>query len=288
MPSKFRSLVVLLLLCLIAAGCRRETAAPGDPVAAVKGLAAAIRDNDLVRYSRLSLPPTLHDRMEARWKARAAAAPPPTDQEKKRYVDWMRRLTAPGAEARLYSTLDPKLGTLETEVGGQWPMMRATAGIFLNGVIQANDKLTASEKAHAREVGAAVLAWARPALIADRARARRAIAVVVETARRIDLPTLERSRALGMVPALEKGGIALEGLKRLGRIYGADADAALAGVRAEVIGVKGDIATLRVSYPWLGRTIAFDMELIRRDGRWYRADAVHDAEAELAAPVSAS
>ena len=42
----------------------------GDPVAAVKGMAEAIRNNDLVRYSRLSMPPKLHQRMEARWKAK--------------------------------------------------------------------------------------------------------------------------------------------------------------------------------------------------------------------------
>jgi len=42
-----------------------------------------------------------------------------------------------------------------------------------------------------------------------------------------------------------------------------------------------------VSYPLLGKTVNFQMQLLRRDGRWYSADAVRSAEAELAQPLPA-
>jgi hypothetical protein len=45
---------------------------------AVKGLAKALPDDDLVRYSQLSVPPALHKQMEARWHERLLAAAPPT------------------------------------------------------------------------------------------------------------------------------------------------------------------------------------------------------------------
>jgi hypothetical protein len=285
--SLARFCAALLLVGLLPlTACRREAVAPGDPVAAVKGLAEAIRDNDLPRYSRLSMPPALHKKMEARWKAELAVAPPPSERQKRDYARWMTRLTAPKAEAELFRSLDPKLKRLETEIGSQWPLMQATAGIFLSGVLKANERLTDSEKEHAKTVGAALIAWLQPALLTDRVRARQAIRVVVETARKIDLPTLEQSRALEMIPALEKGSIALKGFKRIGRLYGVDGDAALATVEAKVAEVEGDIATLEVSYSLLGRTVRFDMQLIRRDGRWYSADAVRNAEAKLAKPLA--
>lgn len=287
---RFLSRVALLMLCLALFGlnaCRREVVAPGDPVAAVQGLAEAIRDNDLVRYSRLSLPPELHTKMERRWAERLKIAPPPTEEQRKDYARWMARLTAADAEAKLYKSLDPKLKKFESEVGTQWPLMQATAGIFVNGLIQTNSKLSTGEKAHAKALGEVFLAWLKPELITDRDRAKRAIAVVAETAREIDLPTLEDSRRLEMIPALEKGGVALAGLKQLGRIYGVDADAALAGVQTRVKDVDGDIATMAVTYPLLGRQVEFEIELIRRDGRWYRADAVREAERELALPLRA-
>jgi len=280
------ALVVLsLALAIVAGGCHREVVAPGDPVAAVKGLAEALHDNDLVRYWRLTLPPALQKAVQARWKARLATAPPPTEQQEKDYARMMARLTAPDAEAKLYRSLDPKLKKLEIEIGSQWPMMQTTAGIFIKGIIQANDKLSPAEKEHAKAVGIAVLDWAQPAVITDRARARQAITVMTETARELDLPTLAQARALELIPALEKFDIALKGGKKLGLIYGVDVDAALANVDVKLVAASGDSATTEVSYPLLGRTVSFQMELLRRDGRWYSADAVRDAEADLVRPL---
>ena len=278
-------LVLSLALAFLAGGCHREVVAPGDPVAAVKGLAEALHDNDLVRYWRLTLPPALQKAVQARWKARLATAPPPTEQQEKDYARMMARLTAPDAEAKLYRSLDPKLKKLETEIGSQWPMMQTTAGIFIKGIIQANDKLSPAEKEHAKAVGIAVLDWAQPAVITDRARAKQAITVMTETARELDLPTLEQARALELIPALEKFDIALKGGKKLGLIYGVDVDAALANVDVKLVAASGDSATTEVSYPLLGRTVSFQMELLRRDGRWYSADAVRDAEADLVRPL---
>lgn len=279
---------LLLAVWLVAAvACHRDVVAPGDPVAAVKGLAQALRDNDLVRYWRLSVPPELQRQMQARWKSRLTTAPPPTEQQAKDYARTMARFTAPDAEAKLYRSLDPKLKKLETEIGSQWPLMQTTAGIFIKGIIQANDKLSPAEKEHFQAVGAALLDWAQPKVFTDRARAKRAIAVMVATAREMALPTLAQARALEMVPALEKFGIALKGAKQLGLVYGVDADAALNGIDVQLAAVHGDIATMDVSYPLLDKTVRFQMDMIRRDGRWYSADAVRDAEAELAKPVVA-
>ena len=282
------ALALLALLAVGLRGCLRSTVAPGDPVAAVEGLAQAVRDNDLVRYSRLSLPPELHQRMEARWKQKLALAPPPRPEQVKDYARWMGRLTADDAETALYKSLDPKLARLEKEIGAQWPLMQATANIFLNGVITANDRLSEAEKAHARAIGAALMAWVTPERFTNRTSAKQAIAVVARTARALELPTLADARKLEMIPALEKAGIGLKGLKAAGRAYGVDADEALDGVEAEVESVEGDIATMHVTYPLFGQEIAFDMELVRRDGRWYPADTVRQAEAELAQPLPAA
>jgi hypothetical protein len=289
MSQLFTRWLPLTLLALLAlAGCRREVVAPGDPVAAVKGLAHAVRDNDLVRYSRLSMPPTLHKQMEARWKANLGTAPAPTLAQQEDYAKWMGRLTAPDAEAQLYRSFDRRLKKIEEELNSQWPLMQATGGIFLNGVITANPKLTAAEKAHAKAMGSTLINWLKPELVTDRARARRAIGVLTETARDINLPTLADSRRLEMIPALEKAGRGLKGLKQVGRIYGLDADASLSQVRAQVKAVDGPVATMEVSYPLLDKTVKFEMQLLRRDGRWYSADAVRNAEQALAQPPGAT
>ncbi len=276
---------LVLLLCLGLLACRHEAQAPGDPVAAVKGLAAAVRDNDLVRYSRLSVPPALFDRQAQRWQAAVAAAPPPTDAERRDYARWMKRLTEPQAEEKLFRSLNLKMGKVDPELKSRWPLMRASAEIFLKGVIKANDSFGPDQKAHAQALGSVLLAGINPETLANRDQARATVKVIVATARAVDLPTLDRQRQLGMVEALAKGSIVLKGLKQAGHLYGLDPDAALDGIQARVVDAEGDLATMEVSYPLLGQTVRFELQLIRRDGRWYRADAVREAEAELAKPL---
>ena len=294
MPRTPLRLALVLLLCLALGltllACRREVQAPGDPVAAVKGLAAAVRDNDLVRYSRLSVPPTLFDRQVQRWQAAVAAAPPPTEAERRDYARWMNRLTGPQAEEKLFRSLNFRMGKVDPELKSRWPLMKASAEIFLNGLIKANDSFGPDQKAHAQALGSALLAGIDPERLSNRDQARAAVKVIVSTAREVDLPTLDRQRSLGLVEAMAKGSIVLKGLKRIGSLYGLDTDAALAGVNARVVGVDSDLATLEVSYPLLGQTVRFDLQLIRREGRWYRADAVREAEADVSvlqpAPVA--
>ena len=285
--SRWLSLLLLAVLLLALAGCRREVVAPGDPVAAVKGLAAAVRANDLVRYSRLSLPPELHRRVEAHWNRHRAGRPAAAAGKQRDYARWMARLTEPNAEAKLYASFDRRMKKVEADMTSQWPLMKATGAIFLSGAVQANPDLSPAEKSHAKALGSALLDWLTPERLADRRRARLAIDELVETARELDLPTLEASRQLELVPALEKGGRALKGLKQVGRIYGIDMDASLERVQARVVDLEGDVATMEVSYPLLGKTIRFQMQLLRRDGRWYSADAVRDAERLLARAAEA-
>ena len=283
---RFRVSALLLITCLallaFLAGCRRDVVAPGDPVAAVRGMADALRKNDLVRYSRLSMPPALHARVEAHWHARREAGPAPTLNQQEDYAKWMQRLTAADAEASLFRDFNAKMKKFDREIGAQWPLMQATGGLLANGLIQANGHLSPAEKVHAKAVSAALLGWMTPQLLSDRARARAAIKVLVATARRLDLPTLGASRRLDMIPSLEKAGQALAGVKKMARIYGLDADGSLAALTARLVEAHGERATVEVSYPLLGQSVRFEMELLRRDGRWYSYDAVTGAEADLA------
>jgi len=284
----FRAIFALLLTTALLGACRREAQAPGDPVAAVKGLAAAVHDNDLVRYSRLSVPPALHQQLEDRWKQELAAAPAPSEAERRKFDQMLVRLTEPEAEARLIEATENKLKRFEAEINGQWPLMKATLSIFAAGMIQANRQLGTANKAHAEALSSTILDGLQPARLTDRTLARKAVATVVATARDLDVKTLEDTRHLQMLPTLEKAGVLLKGLKQLAKVYGIDADVALTGVEARVESVDGDTATMQVRYPLLGQNIEFEMQLLRIDGRWYDADAVYAAQAKLKAPIAAT
>ena len=281
------ALLPLLTLVLALGACRREgedatLAAPGDPVGAIQAQARALRANDLAAYGRLSLPPELYARTVARWDEEVARAEPVDPADAAEYDEMMSRLLADDAEQALLRDLEPKLQQFESEMAGQWPMMQATAGIFLTAAIQANEDLSEADKAHGSELVSGLLAWAQPALFTDRDRARAAVAAAVGTARELQLPTLADARALKHGEAMAKGGIALAGAKAVAKAYDLDLDAALDGVQAELVSSEGDQATVKVSYPLLGKTIAFEQRMVRVGEGWYSADAVREAEQALA------
>lgn len=283
----------LLLLVVLGSGCRREPpaieGAPTEPVAAVQALAEALREGDLALYARLSVPPAMQAEQALLWQQAPAGRAPPDPAEAERWRDWMAQLTAPDAEARLWARLEPRLQDLEQQAGPSWDVVVGMMAGFASAAITADTSLKPAQKAHAQSLIEAVSGWAgEPAPFTDRARAQAAIAVVVRTARALQLPDPEALWALEREAALAKGSIALQGGKALAATYGIDIDAALAGVEAEVIALDGDQATLRVRYPLLDQSIVFEQPMVRIDGGWYRLEAIEAhrrALAMLAAPA---
>ncbi|MGH8106435.1 MAG: hypothetical protein ACREO2_08945, partial [Arenimonas sp.] len=147
--------------------------------------------------------------------------------------------------------------------------------------IQANEDLTPAERGHAKAIGQAVLKWLQPSMFGDKQKAREAIAVICKTAREVNLPQADQMHQLSMIATLEKSGIALKGLKEIGRIYGADIDESLANMEARLVDASGNAATVEVSYVLLDQDISFEIEMTRIDDRWYPTDSVQDAQQTL-------
>jgi hypothetical protein len=285
MRQRISLLTIFVLLLAAVTSCTREPVAPGDPVAAVEGLADAIHDNDLQRYSKLSLPPKLHLQMEQRWNAEVAKSAPLTDAQRKDHARYIKQLTEPGAEEKLMLRYEKKLKQFQGELGAQWPMMRAAAQIFVNGAIQANDSLTPAERNHAGALSKAIINWLDPKLFGDKEKARAAIAILCRTAREADIQNPDQIRHMPMQSTLVKGGIGIKALKEIALVYDVDIDEALAGIEPKLVDGSENEATVEVSYHLLDQTIAFEIDLLRIDGRWYPADSVHDAREELKQPL---
>jgi len=289
-----RNLGLSLFVLGLLTGCGREPVAPGDPVAAIEGLAEAIKDNDLISYSKLSLPPKLHADMERRWAAEHALAPPLTEAQRKDHARYMKQMMAPDAETKLFASYQNKLKQFQSDLNSQWPMLQSAAKIFVTSAIQANENLDAGERDHAKAVTGAILKWLNPKIFNDKQKAREAIAVICQTAREIDLPQAEQMKRLSMMQSLEKAGIALKGLKELALVYDVDLDESLDNIEARLVdaSASGNEATVEVKYILLDQDIHFEIEMTRIDGRWYPANSVHNAQQELkqalpAAAVSA-
>ena len=68
-------------------------------------------------------------------------------------------------------------------------------------------------------------------------------------------------------------------------MYGFDTDKALASFDATKVSETGDNAVVKVTYSLMDTPISYDVNMVKRDGRWYSADAVKNIEEQLAKPT---
>lgn len=279
--------VGLTTLALALAACKKDapTQAADDPAAAVADLAQSLRDNDLVRFSKLSVPAPVYARFEQRWEEQKAAAGEISEEDRASFAEGLGRLTAPDAEATLYAELEPSLIQFETEMAPQLPLMVAMGSGFATASIQQNETLSEGQKQHATALIGALAGWVTTAPLGDREKAREAIGVAVRTARGLDIEDADQMRALSFEQAMQKGGQISGGLKGVLAVYGLDVDATLDSVKAEQVSVNGDNARVKVSYSLAGSPVSFEMDMVRRDGGWYSPELIANAEEQLDAPL---
>ncbi len=279
----------LTAAALLLAACQREEGpvAPDSPAAAVEALAASLRQNDLVRFSKLSVPPAMYARLEARWREQQAQQPAPSDEEREEFAQTLARFTDADAEERLYAELEPSLTRFESEMAAQLPLMVAMGSGFISASVQQSDTLSDAQKQHASEVIGALAGWASTLPLGDRDKARQAVGVVADTARRLELESLDQMRDFSFEDTLVRGGTLLGGGKRLMALYGFDIDRTLDSVRVEPVSENGDQARVRVRYTLLDKPMSFEVDMVRIDGGWYSVDAIASTQEQLDAPLSA-
>lgn len=291
--NRLRFLSLTLTLPLLFA-CGKNGSAPADaaagktPTDAVTLWAQSLRTNDMQAFSRQWLPDDLRQRTEAAFDAERQTLPPADEKERAEFAQMMTKLTEPDAEKALYTELEPMLAKFDAEIGTQLPLAVAMGSGFLSAWIAENQTLSDDEKQHAGSALAALTGWASALPLTDRAKAKQAIAAVTETARKLELDSIDTLRTIKLDDALAKAGIAAAGTKKILAVYGLDMDKALASVKASEVSRDGEHARVKVSYTLLDKPIAFEMDMVKRDGHWFSKSGIERAEAALAAIDSAA
>ncbi len=276
------ALLGLSLLALSACTTNKNEAAK-DPAVAAKNLAVSIRENDFDRLSHILVTPDLYAKLETRYKDEAAKKPAPTAEESKQFADNIAKYTAADAEKKLFDELQPNLA----KVAASQPMMAGMFQGMANQSITSNDKMGADEKKQATDVLNAISKWAATAPFGDQEKAKQAIKIVVETARSLNLTTMEAARKLSFAETIQKAGLGVGGLRKVLAVYGFDTDKMLDSVTAVKKSEDGDNAVVTVSYTLLDAKITSDVPMVKVDGRWYSKSAMDNVKDMLAKPVEA-
>lgn len=281
MPPRFRALAVLSL-CLLAA-CQREAAphvaaatAP-RPAQAVRLLAARLRANDLVGFTRAAVPPALYQRLEAGWRDGRSRWPLDEAPLDERLPGMLSALAASGSEARLEATFGRQFARADTELKAA----ALSLGQFGMQYVRSQGDYSDAEREHHLQDIAALSRWGMGAPLADPRRARATIAQLAQAARRTGIVADADFGKLGMEASLSRLGPFLAALKQGLARYGLDLDATLDQAQATLLEQTGDSARVRLRYRLGEGEVDTVFDLQRIDGRWYLRDYLRHAEASL-------
>lgn len=295
-PSSWRVLTGLLAGLLLLACSPTPSTAPlagtpdavaphgaATPAGAIQDPIAHLRRNALADVARSTLPPALHARVEAGWRAGDSRWPLselPLDDS---IPGMLQALTAKDAERKLQARHRQQL------TGQTRALQEAARGLGLFGkqYLAREGQYNAQQRQHYVALIEAVSDWAQHAPLGDPGRGRESIHLLVTGAARTGLHGNEDFSRLGMDASLKALVPLYIAAKQMLALYGLGVDAALASVRAETVKVEGDRALVKVRYSVAEDDIETVVDAVRVDGRWYLADYLKAAEASLGAPAAA-
>lgn len=278
-----RHLLLPLFAALLLSAChgKDDLGQPGGstPVAALQGSLDLLKADNLKGLWKHALPPADYANLRHDWNRHAHQAPPPSAADQARFNQAMQQLTAPDAQTRLYTELQPKLAAMQQKYQDQLPVLISIGEAFLKHSITQSATLDTNQKAQANSVLDVITPWAKQAAWFDQAKARQAVDVTVTTARKLDLKTSAQWRAMDFDTAMGKYGTGYAGLKQLLAIYGLSVDDTLDSVKLTQLSSSNGHAVVRIDYTLLGKPLSTESTLVQENGRWYSEDLLNNVRA---------
>lgn len=284
--------ILLLALALLAA-CNKQKEAPGTPGGgspedAARASLGLLRDGRFDLFWQHALPPADFATLRADWPRRNAAQEPITPEDRAKFEAGVKRLTEADAEKKLFADLRPTVVRFDRDYKDQMPLLAGVGqSMALTAIDQAKD-LTLSQKRQLREAVNVIAPWTQTVAWGDQAKAKEAIGVLVDTARKANLSTPEALHAMTFEQSMATWSTAWLGFKRLLDVYGLSVDKSFESVSIDTLESNGGSAHVKITYTLLDKPMQTDATMVLLDGRWYDSDLlqrVRDDHARLAPPA---
>lgn len=295
MPKALLRLLALALLPALLLACSQSSgpveSGGASPGATVLESVRLLRDGNFDGLWRHALPPADYAAYRASWgKSRDRSRI--TAENRRQFAATMATLTAPDAQEQLWEKLQPQLALYEHKYKAQLPTLIGMLETIGGTAIERSTTLSSAERQQARSALLAVGSWAQGVDWGDPAKARAALGILTDTARRMNLHTLDQVDALDYAQANADYGLLWNGFKRMLAVYGLSLDDVLDSAQVKVLSNDGPVAVVRLSFDLLGKPISSESTLIQQDGRWYDRDTLLDwrkrAAALAAKPATAA
>lgn len=224
----------------------------------------AMKNNDLKALMLANMTPEEYERAKTEWANKKTTF---SDADKARFAATMQMLTSEGAEDQIMAMVEPQL----QQVQAMLPMMLMMANEEMINQKIAQAPIPEEQKDSAKAVALAVVDWAKSADLGNPEKARKAVAVIVSTARDLGVKSLDEVEKMSFDDALATGGKVLAGSKQALKVYGIDLDGMMDSVKIKDVKQDGDTAEMVVAFKFLGKPLEQKMKMVKKNGRWISA-----------------
>ncbi len=264
---KLGSLMLVLLMILAACGGDKGSADiakldTDTPDGAFLASVTALKSNDLKSLIKNSLSQEQYNELVTEFENNKSGNF--SEADKAQFAQTVAMLTADGAEDQLFEMAKPQL----EQARAMLPMMLMMGKDQMLQGIKSNPMLPEAQRESASKVAGAAIDWVSENDILSDDKTKAAIAALVDTAKALDMQSLDDLQNMSFDQALDKGSIAFGGVKNVLGAYGISMDDMLDSVSVDTVDVQGDKATMNVSFEVFGEQVKQTMNMVKKDGVW--------------------
>lgn len=266
---KIGSLMLIMVMGLVACGGDDNSAAAeiasmdmNTPDGAFMASVAAMKSNDLRSLIKNSLSQDQYNELVTEFENNKTGNF--SEADKAQFAQTVTMLTSDGAEDTLYAMVEPQL----EQARAMLPMMLMMGKDQILQGIKENPMLPETQRDSAATVVGAAMDWMGENDILSEDKTKAAISALVDTAKALNMTSLDEVQNMNFEQALDKGSIAFGGVKNVLDAYGISMNDMLGSVEVDNVNVQGDSATMVVSFEVFGETISQVMNMVKKDGVW--------------------
>jgi len=232
-----------------------------SPDGAMMSVIQALKGNDIKSLMQVSMSKEDYERAVAEFEKVKAA---PSESDKAQFQQMMGMLTNDGAVDQLMAMATPQL----EQMRAQLPMMLMMGKGMASSAIESSGDIPTEQKENATKVINALMDFVGENDILSEEVTRKAITAAVDTAKSLEMTSLDDLQNMSFDDAMNKASLVMGGTKNVLNAYGISLDDLLSSVKVSDVTENGDTATMKVAWELLGESFASDVKMMKKDGKW--------------------
>ncbi len=231
------------------------------PDGALMSVVESLKHNDIKALMQASMSPEMYEKAVAEFEN---AKMSPSESDKAQFAQVMGMLTSDGAVDQLMAMATPQL----EQARAQLPMMLMMGKGMASSAIQTSTEIPADQKETATKAINAIMDFVGENDILSEEVTRKAITAAVDTAKSLNMKSLDELQNMSFDDAMNKASIVMGGVKNIMNAYGISLDDVLNSIDVSDVQTNGDTATMKMAYKFLGETFNQDVKMVKKDGQW--------------------